>query len=145
MAMAPSRYRVEERGRRLVTIDTLTGQEYGADDGLSRSPIPSSSIAPLPQPSILPRQHSALSALAVKATGNVEASSTKPAKSGTNPGLAGKLIVLVAACLFLTAFLIMTNLWPFVVIPLAIPQVRTIVVTQGKAMLKKYLDQAATG
>ncbi len=143
--MAPSRYRVEERGRRLVTIDTRTGQEYGADNGLSRSPIPSSAIAPPPQPSVPTRQHSALSALVVKATGNVETPSTKSAQSGTNPGLAGKLIVLVAACLLLTAFLIMTNLWFFVVIPLAIPQVRAIVVTQGKAMLKKFLDQAATG
>jgi hypothetical protein len=136
---------VEERGRRLVTIDTRTGQEYGADNGLSRSPIPSSPIAPPPQPSVPKRQHSALSALVVKATGNAGTPSTKPAQSGTNPGLAGKLIVLVAACLFLTAFLIMTNLWPFVVVPLAIPQVRATVVTQGKAMLKKFLDQAATG
>ena len=71
--------------------------------------------------------------------------SSKPAQSGTNPGLAGKLIVLIAVCLFLTTFLIMTNLWPFVVIPLAIPQVRAIVTTQGKAMLKTFLDQAATG
>lgn len=143
--MAPSRYRVEERGRRLVTIDTKTGQEYGADNSLSRLSKPSPVIAPPSRPSAPMKQQSVLSALVVKAAANVETLSTKPAQSGKNPGISGKLIALVAAFLFLTAFLIMTNLWPFVVIPLLIPQVRTLVLTRGKAMLKKFLDQAATG
>ena len=143
--MAPSRYRVEERGRRLVTIDTRTGQEYGADNGLSRSPIPSPSIAQLSPPSAPTSQPSVLSALVVKAIANPAKQPDKLPPSGANPGVAGKLIVLIAVFLLFTAFMIMTNLWPFVVIPLAIPQVRTIVLTQGKAMLKKLLDHAATG
>ena len=91
------------------------------------------------------KQPSNFSALVIKATDNVAARPDKPTQSGKNPGIAGKVIVLIVACLFLTAFLIMTNLWPLVVIPLAIPQVRTVVLTQGKATLKKLLGHAATG
>ena len=97
---------------------------------------------------MLPKQTSSLSALVVNATGNVatpSATSASSTSSAANPGIAGKLVALVVACLLLSAFLIMTNLWPVVVILLAIPQVRTVVVTQGKAKLRTLLDQAATG
>ena len=94
---------------------------------------------------MLAKQTSSLSALVVNATGNVATPSATSASSATNPGIAGKLVVLVVACLLLSAFLIMTNLWPVVVILFAIPQVRAVIVTRGKAKLRTLLDQAATG
>jgi hypothetical protein len=143
MPLPPARYRVEERGRRLVTIDIRTGQEYGADIGHARAQKRDAGDAtgPTSQPASAPR--SALSALAANLPDRARAASTVQGQG--KPGVAGKLVVLAMGSLLLIAFLIMTNLWFFAVIPLAIPQVRTVVLTRGKAMLRKYLDQAATG
>jgi hypothetical protein len=125
MPLPPARYRVEERGRRLVTIDTRTGQEYGADISHARA--------------------QERDAGGVKGPAPDRAKPAETVQGQGKPGVAGKLVVLAMGTLLLIAFLIMTNLWFLAVIPLAIPQVRTVVLTRGKAMLRKYLDQAATG
>ena len=146
MALPPSRYRVEERGRRLVTIDTHTGREYGADMALGPAPVRSQPVvartAAPPTSTDLVKQRSALSAVIAQ----VAARQPQPVIAvKLKPGGAGKLIALVAGGLVLAVFLIVTNLWILVVLPLAIPQVRSFVLPRGMAALKKYLDQAATG
>lgn len=123
MALPKPRYRVVERGRRLVTIDTLTGQEFGA-----ASPAPPAmphrlSVAP---PSEVPTRPA-------------------PGPDKRQSALAGKLIVLAAGGALLAFFLVVTGLWLFALIPFAIPQARTFILAKGKAALAKYLDQAATG
>lgn len=143
MPLPPARYRVEERGRRLVTIDTRTGQEYGADIGTAPAQKPDTGSVTGAASKPAPTPRSALSALAANAPEQARTAATQQPQS--KPGIAGKIALLATGSLALIAFLIMTNLWFFAVIPLAIPQVRTVVLAQGKAMLRKYLDQAAAG
>ena len=150
MALPPSRYRVEERGRRLVTIDTRTGQEFGADMALGSAPVRDRMTA-APVSKMLERvgtdaplsQRSALSAVTI-APASGEA---RPSVAGLNlkPGSGAKLATLAAGVLMLAVFLIITNLWIVVVIAFAIAPVRSAALTLGKAALRKYLDQAATG
>ena len=147
MVAYPSRYRIEERGRRLVTIDTRTGRVYGADTARDPAPVrrePVTVRTAAPAVSNSPTElRSALSA--VNVTSAPDRTPPPPVSIKLKPGGGGKLIALAAGGLMLTVFLIMTNLWIVVVIALAIAPVRSAALTWGKAALKKSLDQAATG
>lgn len=140
----PSRYRVIERGRRLITIDTLTGEEVG---GLRAMPAPPSTTLDRPgsaEPEPASPRIEAPQIARAPLSETVSALSVRRAPQKLQ--LSGKLPLVVAGGIALIIFLIVTNLWIFVVIAFLVPQIRAAVFAQAKTAIAKLKDdQAATG
>jgi hypothetical protein len=121
----PSRYRVIERDRILITIDTHTGLELG-----QRPPVKLSADNPL-QPAAGPARsgQSALNA----------APRSPNSSTGVSNDRTARVMMLVVAVVFSVVVLIVTSLWIPVVIALIIPPVRAAIWTAGKAAVGKFL------
>lgn len=138
----PSRYRVIERGRRLITIDTQTGQEVGGL-GTMPPPPPPQAVMEAPEPSPV----------------EVEAPIARPPLSESRSALAparpqvsvklkpgGMLPLAVFVGVIVVIFLISTYLWVPLLLAMFVPQVRAAAFDKAKAAIRKIKDdQAATG
>ena len=124
--MPPSRYKIIERDRRLVTIDTLTGAEMGA----KAVPVPTAS-APQSEADMNAR----VSALGPALKANRPSASTAPAS-----GRAGRIAILVMAGIAGLLFLILTGAWVVVAMALAFPPVRAVALTAVKTATARFLN-----
>lgn len=160
MKAPPSRYRVVERGRRLVTIDTHTGEEFGA--GLRAASDPAAPRQTMSAPPVMtplaPPESPAFEDREPEAEFRIEpepaplsemrSSALSPARPPVTvkikPG--GMLPLAVFVGVIVVIFLIATNLWIFVLIAMLVPQIRAAALGKAKAAIRKLKDdQAATG
>lgn len=154
--LPPSRYRIVERGRRLITIDTLTGQEIGLGASLANVDLAgarqtvaparnktSSSLGAAPVTSAVATAVSRSTAL-----NPLQAVPPAPAAfpSGkVSPDKQGKIIGLIAFGFIAVIFLIATGLWFIPVLLMIVPQSRKVIVPVAKAAFNRYMGQAANG
>ena len=132
MSIPPSRYKIIERDRRLVTIDTLTGAEMGAK------------AKPLPR--ALASQGDADTNARVSALGPVlkanrpSAPATPSASAATASDRTGRIAILVMAGIAGLLFLILTGAWVVVAMALAFPPVRAVALTAVKTATARFLN-----
>lgn len=160
MKAPPSRYRVVERGRRLVTIDTHTGEEFGAGLRAASDPAaPRSTLSAPPAPPPLPPSEPPV--FEDRDSGpdfgiepetiplsEMRSSALAPARPPVTVKIkpAGMLPLAVFIGVIVVIFLIATNLWIFVLIAMLVPQIRAAALDKAKAVIRKLKDdQAATG
>lgn len=157
--LPPPRYRIVERGRRLITVDALTGEEIGLGATLANVDLAgakqtvapprnkgSSSLGAAPIATARePNTHlaTALSALPGEATQPPKAlnSIMAPDKQAQQ----GKIIGLMIVGLVALGFLILSGLW---VVPLAlmiVPMTRKAILPMLADGLRKYLGQSTNG
>jgi hypothetical protein len=151
----PSRYRIVERDRRLVTIDTWSGQETGTAASSEAASLEGRSLRLGAGPQNMGQGRATLGTTAVQASANAPsntASNTlpnapaKPGPWGSAPkSLASterqtKIIGLVFAGLAVGAVLILTNLWLPAIVVLLVPQIRNAVWSAAKPALTRFLD-----
>jgi hypothetical protein len=146
----PGRYRIVERDRRLVTIDTATGAEIGVtaamaaqsdiitgSSGMARSGMAETIGSSRP---------SALSEAAARPA--VEASAAKAAalRIAMTPQKANKIVILITGVIVLAVILILTSLWPFAIVALVLKPSRDFLWARMKPALLRYLgDDGAAG
>lgn len=143
----PSRYRIVERDRRLVTIDTWSGQETGTAESSESASLEGRSTRLGAGPQDMGQGRALLGTTAS------QASAAAPSNAPTNPGPWGmaskslasaerqtKIIGLVFAGLAVSAVLILTGLWIPAGIILLVPQVRNPVWGAIKPALSRFLD-----
>jgi hypothetical protein len=139
----PSRYKIIERGRRLVTIDTLTGQEVGLGNTLVSPdapvdlPIQSAHVA-------TPMESSSPVSSPVPPTPGVRRAPLR-ANEQNDSGRAMRTVHVVIAAIALIAFLIFTGLWMIAAVALFIVPVRQWLLSALKRAATRYIDQAAKG
>ena len=142
----PGRYRVIERDRRLVTVDTLSGLETGAAASSEAASLESRSL----RLGAGPQQTG--SSRATATTASAASAGTSPSPQ-SNPGPWGqaatrlstterqtRIIGLVFVGIAIAAVLILTGLWIPVGVVLLVPQIRTPVWTAAKPALMRYLN-----
>jgi hypothetical protein len=157
MQSPPSRYRIVERGRRLVTIDTATGQEIGMGAWLPNVNLEGAkqTVAPMrdrntvgkgdaPLQLVKAQIASAPSALSPLSTSPAGAPSER-VKAIFSPDNQGKGIGLIVGAVMLLIFLIATNLWPVPLFLMLVPQTRQWILPKLKAGLLHYFGQDANG
>lgn len=152
MKAPPTRYRVVERGRRLVTIDTHTGEEFGAGLRAASDPVPrrTTMAAPPTLPPVYeaPEPEQRIEADPAPPPLSEIRSALSPARPPVTVKLkpGGMLPLAVFVSVIVIIFLIATNLWIFVLIAMLVPQIRAAVLDKAKAAIRKLKDdQAATG
>lgn len=138
----PSRYRVIERGRRLVTVDTLSGEEFG---GVGAAPAPPPIQLEMQAPEPVRADIEASVARAPLSEAVSALSPTRPQVSvKLKPG--GMLPLAVFVSVIAVIFLISTYLWVPLLLAMLVPQIRAAAFDKAKAAIKKIKDdQAATG
>lgn len=160
MKAPPTRYRVVERGRRLVTIDTHTGEEFGAGlraasdpaaprMGMMSAPPAAVPLSPLEAPAFEDRYQEPDTRIEAEPPPLSEArSALSPARPAVTVKLkpGGMLPLAVFIGVIVVIFLIATNLWVFVLIAMLVPQIRAAAFDKAKAAIRKLKDdQAAAG
>jgi hypothetical protein len=150
----PSRYRIVERDRRLVTIDTWSGQETGTTASSEAASLEGRSIRLGAGPQEIGQGRAMLGTTAVQASAAAPSnapsntSANAPAKPGpwgvAPPSLAStkrqtKIIGLVFAGLAIATVLILTNLWLPALVVLLVPQIRNPVWAAVKPALLRFL------
>lgn len=154
--LPPPRYRIVERGRRLITIDTLTGQEIGLGASLANVDLAgarqtaapprnktSSSLGAAPVTPVVASAASRSSAL-----NPLQAVPAAPAgfsAGNVSPDKQGKIVGLIVFGFIAVIFLIATGLWFIPVLLMIVPQSRKAIVPVAKAAFSKYMGQAANG
>jgi hypothetical protein len=113
------RYRIVERGRRLVTIDTRTGELIGGD--------PSD------------RQGEAMTITPNTRSAGLANQSESQSGRRTGPNRPGRIAILIGATLTLLIILILSGAWIPVIIAMAIAPVRQPVVAALRAAVARYL------
>lgn len=132
----PSRYRIEEKGGRLIVTDTLTGQRNASADmprfetGLSNR----TTLAKPPSTTVKPTAPAA-SPWTMRTKGGSGSAPESPSNDR-----AGRIIMLVMLGLMLLAFLIWTGAWILVVFILFIQPVRALALAAVKQAVKRFLD-----
>jgi hypothetical protein len=124
--MPTARYKIIERDRRLVTIDLATGIEVG-----QKVPLVPTSSAPLSE----------------KITARV-AEAVRPsalAPMASRPGVvpsdkAGRIAILIAGGLITALVLIISGGWIPVAVVMAIPPIRSVVLTAAKAAIQRFIN-----
>jgi hypothetical protein len=125
-SVPPSRYRIEQRGRRLVTIDTKTGQQAGLmPPPAGRDPLEGIAAKP-----VGPKQPLNFGAPARPPLAKLAVS---------NQGKPLKLMALVLLASMAALVLIVTSLWIPVIIALLIPQVRAALGPPVKAAFARFM------
>lgn len=141
--LPPTRWRVVERGRRLITVDAVTGQEIGL--GANLPPIDLNGTPRLRQAK--PAQRATLAAPAQASVPAVKGGSraAAPERSTTLPSTmpaghynANKLILLVVGSVFLLFILIFSGAWIFAAAALFFAPVRQALTPVG-AKLNAWL------
>jgi hypothetical protein len=127
----PSRYRVIERDRRLITIDTWSGAEVGSQTGAGSAPMASQS--PLE--------------LSVKAPAAPQPAAKSPGPwprgmEGSPVEKQGRAMMLAVGAIAFALFLFFTSLWIPALILMAIPQSRDPIVSAVKSGVTRYLNGA---
>jgi hypothetical protein len=122
----PGRYKVVERNRTLVTIDTLTGEAVGQRG--ERPADPRLPDAPLILKAAPPERPSAL------------APPPRMPSSGVARDRSGRIATLVFGAVALIAFLMFSGLWIFAAIPFLIPQTRAAIVKFAKEAIPRFID-----
>lgn len=134
MQAPQGRYRIVERGRRLVTIDTQTGIEIDMLPSSSSRDLRGAVRTSTPSPSSL--------------AGSGQVSSDQPdAPSAIDgrmngPGLdkSGRVAILLVGGLVVIVFLIASGAWIPVTIGLLFPPVRAIVFVAAKTAVTRFLN-----
>ncbi len=142
----PSRYRIEERNRRLVTIDTWSGQETGTAQSSEAASLGGRSLRLGAGPQTMGQGRATLGTTAVQASADApSAAPTKPGPWGSTPkSLASterqtRIIALVLGAFAVGTVLILTGLWiPVLVIGL-VPQLRNLAWNAIKPALMRFL------
>jgi hypothetical protein len=159
MQSPPSRYRIVERGRRLVTIDTATGQEIGMGAWLPNVNLEGAkqTVAPMRDRNTADKGDAPLQLIkaqiaSASAPSALSPLSTSPAGSAServkadfSPDNQGKGIGLIVGAVMLLIFLIATNLWPVPLFLMLVPQTRQWILPKLKAGLLRYFGQDANG
>jgi hypothetical protein len=133
-----SRYKVVERDRRLVTIDTHTGQESGVTKGMAD------------QSDVITAASNARRTGISQTTGSSRPSALGLGRSFVGPNAmntkAPKMLILVCGAIILAGVLIVTNLWPIVVIAFVVKPVRDFFWPKILSAVARYLadDSAPT-
>lgn len=147
MKAPEGRYRIIERDRRLVTIDTLTGKEIGSG-GAQRASPPA-----MPQPHEVRTESAppAPSLSALNAGSNAPRPGLQPQAQRpermppssnaqyARPKVGGRVAALMIGAIMLFFFLAMTGLWIFVVVAFLVPQVRQALLPPLGRGLKRFL------
>lgn len=122
----PSRYRVEEKDRRLIVHDTLTGKVVGNAFGTmpERQPPASPAVPPKPEQRPGPKPQ------------------PLPA-AGFDQARINRIIVVLTAAFFLAFILIFTGAWFLAIIPFLVPQVRQALWPKLKAAVLRYINRAS--
>jgi hypothetical protein len=126
-----SRYRVIERDRRLITIDTWNGAEVGGQTGSA----PASSVQQTPLE------------LTVRAP-DAQSPTAKPpgpwqqGMTGSPVEKQGRAMMLAVGAIAFALFLFFTSLWIPALILMAIPQSRDPIVSAVKSGVTRYLNGA---
>jgi hypothetical protein len=131
MEAPPGRYRIVERDRTLVTIDTLTGEAVGQHAGpVAEAATPDRGT---PEPPLI-----------LKAPEAERRSALTPPPRMQVPGIArdrqGRIVALVAGAIALVAFLMFSGLWIFAAIPFLVPQTRSAIVKFAKEAIPRFID-----
>lgn len=142
----PGRYRVIERDRRLITIDTWSGQECGTASSSESASLESRSTRLGAGPQASGNSRSANGSTASQASAAASTtSSSKPGPWGKAPSsLAAterqtRIIGLAFARLAIGAVLILTHLWIPALVILLVPQIRNPLWAATKPALTRYL------
>ncbi len=110
ITMPPPRYRIIERGRRLITVDTALSQEVGLAAALPDDPV--FRVAPVTALAELrPHSHAGQPAYAPP-----QSSLTAHMPSGMSGNRQGRWAILLIAATGLVFALFLTNLWIIVVL-----------------------------
>ena len=125
MAIPQPRYKIIERGRRLITIDMQTGSEIG-----TKAEAPASASAE--QGGAKARERG--SAL----TPNVKVN--RPAAESPSSDKSGRIGILIAAGVAAAIFLFFTGAWIVVAIALAVPPIRTAAFAAVKLAVQRFLN-----
>lgn len=143
----PSRYRIVERDRRLVTIDTWSGQETGTAASSEAASLERRSLRLGAGPQNMGQGRATLGTTASQASADAPSNApSKPGPWGAAPKSPGsterqtKIIGLVFAGLAVSAVLILTGLWLPAVVVLLVPQIRNPVWAAAKPALARFLD-----
>ena len=132
MSIPPARYKIIERDRRLVTIDTLTGAEMGA-----KAVPPSTTSVPQSEANT----SSPVSALGPVLRANRPSTPLTPSASAApTSDKTGRIAILVTAGIAGVLFLFLTGAWVVVAIALAIPPVRALAITAVKTAIGRFLN-----
>jgi hypothetical protein len=107
------RYKIVERDRRLITIDTKTGAP------INDAAIP---VASRPEASPSPWQRET------------------PQSSGATGKRSGRIAAVIAVSVIVLAFLILSGAWIVVAIALAIAPVRAVIWTTLKAAVERFVN-----
>lgn len=143
-----TRYKVIERDRRLVTIDTWSGQETGASASSEAASLQSRSLRLGAGPQQTGQGRAALGTSASQASADAPSAATatklspwgqKP-KSIASTERQSRIIGLVFAGFAIGTVLILTGLWIPIVIAMLVPQIRNPVWTAIKPPLTRYLN-----
>jgi hypothetical protein len=144
--LPPTRWRVVERGRRLVTIDTTTGEGIGLGAILPETNLDARPRDHQPRPA----QRATLAAPAKASVPIVKDSSRPVAVSATRSALpalspasqnnANKMILLSVAAIFLLFMLIFSGAWVFVAVALFFAPVRQAILPPIWSRIKAWLQ-----
>jgi hypothetical protein len=147
MTTPQGRYRIEERGRRLVTIDTLTGKEVNSPQGnagiedVSPRAIPIAlgrGAVPVAKPTkVAPK----MADRAKKPAGEPRAIPDFELPSIAGMGRSGRKAIVVAGAIFVALTLFATSLWVLLVMSLVFSaDVRKLLFTTAPQMARTFID-----
>lgn len=141
----PGRYRIVERDRRLVTIDTQTGTEIGVtaamaaqsdiitgSSGMARSGMAETVGSSRP---------SALSETVARPAVESNAARAAALRLAMTPQKANKIVILITGVIVLAVILILTSLWPFAIVALVLKPSRDFLWERIKPALLRYLGE----
>ena len=109
-SMPPPRYRILERGRRLITVDTHTATEVGLAAQLGGDPV--FMVSPVTSfTNLRPHSHAGEPPFTPRSSTPAPhiIRAEMPSATATNPG--GRWLLVLAAGIMFIGFLIMTSLW----------------------------------
>lgn len=145
----PGRYRIIERDRRLVTIDTLTGGEIGP---IASQPASSDllggvrgSILSVPAVAEQGSRPSALDPPQARPRAGLESATPEIGRLALSPQKANKIVILVTGFVVLAVILILTSLWPFAIVALVLKPSREFLWARIKPALNRYLADDSAG
>jgi hypothetical protein len=123
----PSRYKIVERNRRLITIDTQSGLEVGAMQAAppaAPSQLQSGTSAPAPDLSKTAALPKADAAPDRRRSALLSARPALQPLARISTAQAPKIAILVLGIILVGTILIMSNLWPIALIPVFVPAIR---------------------
>lgn len=133
MDVPQGRYKIVERDRRLVTIDTLTGEEVG----LGGAPKPVDQRSSATMPAVAGANQSG------RAPAVPTPSPSPPLSSDEHQGRTGRIMLILVGATALLIFLILSGAWIPAVIITAVPQLRTPIWKLLSGILSRYVNHGS--